>query len=419
MAAFLSGHQNAVLAGLPVNDPTLSGQVNIPGCHLFRAVTFQADPEMELPGEQPDLDFPIPGMSDLMPYPSTRWSRMEDSMLADWEACFQIALENIFREFNPQVVISHHLWLLTALARRILPDDIPVIGVCHGTCLRQMTLAPGVAARALPWIARLNGIGLLTAEQGPCLSDHLINLGCGLPHTEVVGSGYSPEIFHWPGRGARSNTFAYAGKLACSKGLHPLLGAFEELRNKACSENWEILPTLVLAGGGQGAEADEIRGRAAEIPGVTLAGRVSQSQLAELFGRSGTMVLPSFYEGLPLVIAEALACGARVICSDLPGLAGWLGKELLAAGHVELVKLPEMCGIDTPIPERLPEFQRRLLLAMERLAKETDEMDMASETGHFLAAQTWEALVGRILELAIQPPRPSQPVPSNEDSFLR
>ena len=32
------------------------------------------------------------------------------------------------------------------------------------------------------------------------------------------------------------------------------------------------------------------------------------------------MVLPSFYEGVPLVLAEAAACGCRLVATALPGV---------------------------------------------------------------------------------------------------
>ena len=44
-------------------------------------------------------------------------------------------------EFQPDIIHTHHLWLVTALTQVVCPD-IPVVTTCHGTELRQLELAP-------------------------------------------------------------------------------------------------------------------------------------------------------------------------------------------------------------------------------------------------------------------------------------
>ena len=64
-----------------------------------------------------------------------------------------------------------------------------------------------------------------------------------------------------------------------------------------------------------------------------------QPQLAALMGRCHAFVLPSFYEGLPLVLAEARACGCRLVATALSGvvsqLAPPLGEDLLLRARVD------------------------------------------------------------------------------------
>jgi glycosyltransferase involved in cell wall biosynthesis len=69
-------------------------------------------------------------------------------------------------------------------------------------------------------------------------------------------------------------------------------------------------------------------------------------------------VLPSFYEGLPLVLMEALACGCRLVATALPGV-----KEVL--GHddnpmIRLLDLPPLETIDTPYKSDMPQLANRL-----------------------------------------------------------
>ena len=86
-------------------------------------------------------------------------------------------------------------------------------------------------------------------------------------------------------------------------------------------------------------------------------------ELAKLMRRCSVCVLPSFYEGLPLVLIEALACGCRLIATSLPGIKEQLAPRLGSA--LELVPLPKLKGIDTPSPEGLAAFVDDLTTAIE------------------------------------------------------
>ena len=96
------------------------------------------------------------------------------------------------------------------------------------------------------------------------------------------------------------------------KGLHDLIRAYQRINNP--------LFKLVIAG-----DADhetfysrELKKLAAETPGVVLTGFVSGKRLGELFSNAGLFVLPSYYEGLPIALLEALSYGLPVLVSDIP-----------------------------------------------------------------------------------------------------
>ena len=79
---------------------------------------------------------------------------------------------------------------------------------------------------------------------------------------------------------------------------------------------------------------------------------------------SDIFVLPSFYEGLPLVLIEAMACGLKTVCTDLPGIRPWLDRAIPENGTV-FVAPPRMHNEDEPYPEDLPAFETRLARAIE------------------------------------------------------
>ena len=72
-----------------------------------------------------------------------------------------------------------------------------------------------------------------------------------------------------------------------------------------------------------------------------------QEKLAELFRRSHLLILPSFYEGLALVLLEALACGCRLVSTNFPGLEEVLGE--LPGSYCRLVDLPRLKSLDCRI----------------------------------------------------------------------
>jgi len=60
-------------------------------------------------------------------------------------------------------------------------------------------------------------------------------------------------------------------------------------------------------------------------------------------------VLPSFFEGLPLVIFEGLASGCRIITTNLSGLDEIFGKA--QKDTINLIQLPPLETIDRPYQE--------------------------------------------------------------------
>ena len=94
------------------------------------------------------------------------------------------------------------------------------------------------------------------------------------------------------------------------------------------------------------------------------------------------------------MIIEALACGAYVICTDLPGIQNWINKNLPDNGVV-FVEPPQRVNEDEPVEEALPEFEKELAAAIEGIA-ENPPVRPAKED---LERISWDGLCKRLIKV--------------------
>jgi glycosyltransferase involved in cell wall biosynthesis len=80
-------------------------------------------------------------------------------------------------------------------------------------------------------------------------------------------------------------------------------------------------PVLALVGEGDGDVEARCRALAAALPGrILLPGPQSLEQVATWMGAADLLVLPSWNEGTPNVVLEALASGRRVVATRVGGI---------------------------------------------------------------------------------------------------
>jgi glycosyltransferase involved in cell wall biosynthesis len=359
-----AGWDQRVVCGVPSSDPA-------PGVGGL-------DPERihPLAFESADLDFPVPGMSDVMPYRSTVFSSMSAAQIDAYLAAWRAHLGAVIPDFEPDVIHSHHVWLVSSILKDVAPAT-PVVTQCHATGPRQMRLCPHLAARVVEGCRRNERFLALNGDMRDGLAS---TLGIGPERVHVVGAGLREDLFHARGRAEEPERILYVGKYARAKGLPWLLDAVERLERPGLE--------LHVAGTGSGPEAEAIERRMRAMAAVTLHGQLGQEDLAGLMRTCAVMVLPSFYEGVPLVLAEAAACGCRIVSTRLPGVVQNLAPHLGDA--LTLVDLPRLAGVDTPEPADLPAFVENLSRAIDRTLSRPPPGKLPLEP------LTWRAVFGRI-----------------------
>ena len=339
------GHKQAVIGGIYECD-----QVNFPENVDFYPAYFRTK----------ELPFAITGMSDEMPYDSTRYSDMTDEMTDQFVNTFRGIIRRVLKEFRPEVIICHHLYFLGSMVRELCPNT-RVYGICHGSDLRQVKKNPWQWEYIKEQICRFDGIFALHEEQKEQICQFY---GCERYKVQVIGTGYNSDIFYVNEeiKAAKDNgkhRYIFAGKISEKKGVKSLLRALQYIKEPEKTE-------LVLAGGYSTLEELEACKRLAEKASckVEFLGRLPQKKLAEELNRSDVFVLPSFFEGLPLVNIEAMACGLRVVCTDLPGIQPWMEAKIPENGAI-FVTPPRMINEDEPLKEELPAFEKAFANAME------------------------------------------------------
>lgn len=285
-----------------------------------------------------DLPFPVAGMSDLMPYESTRYKDLTPLMQQQFEKVFTEKIRYAIEEFRPDLILCHHLYLLTALVREYFPEQ-RVGALCHGSDLRQFMKNPMQRDRISDNMQKLDVVFALHDDQKKMIAD--------LYHIRqdkilVIGTGYNSDIFFNKNyeKNADEIRLIFAGKICEKKGVFCLLNALDRVKTN------RKLRLSVAGGYSDASEYGRIEELARSIETeVEFIGKLSQTRLAEEFNRSDIFVLPSFYEGLPLVVVEAMACGLKVVVTDLPGVRPWINENVKNSGTV-FVDPPVMDHVD-------------------------------------------------------------------------
>ncbi|MEA1830790.1 glycosyltransferase family 4 protein [Methylobacterium durans] len=253
--------------------------------------------------------------------------------------------------------------------------EYPAARICHRTPMSRDCLTTHCDARSYPrkLLRVVRHAGLASVARLPELFRHVITISDlqertivpHLPRTTVFHRVANPiSVPDAPVRPKAGADFLFVGRISTEKGAP----VFAEAARRA-----GIRPVFA----GDGEQAAEL---AARYPEAVMLGWQGPAAIQDLMRSARALVFPSvWYEGQPLTVYEALACGTGVIVSD-----ACAGREAVEDGETGF-------WFRSGDPEALAAHLRRL--ADDDLA---DRMGRAAHDRYWAAPLTRDAHLDRL-----------------------
>lgn len=145
----------------------------------------------------------------------------------------------------------------------------------------------------------------------------------------VIPNYVDTDLFKPKGNIEKEYDLIFVGRGGEEKNLYALLEALEALKENGQEVN------LLLVGDCSSDKGLQDMARSRKLK-VTFYGNVNNDHLPDLLNRGKALILPSFYEGHPKVLIEAMSCGMPCIGTEVEGIG-----ELIENGETGY-----LCGTD-------------------------------------------------------------------------
>jgi glycosyltransferase involved in cell wall biosynthesis len=278
------------------------------------------------------------------------------------------------KRFNPDLVFSYCLY----------PDGYAGLTVAKALSVPFAAMGVGSDVHSIHdrfslkhTKTLLRDANLLLAISGD-LRNRMISLGASPAKTRTVISGSDPDVFHVRDRQAArtqlkidpsAEAVVFIGRMDLRKGLRELVDAAASLHPKR--------PNLrvYLVGDGPDAPLIESAIAAHNATGfIHLLPGCGFDQVANWMAAADLITLPSYMEGCPNVILEALACGRPVVATNVGGI-----PEIMS----------DACGRLVP-----PRDSQALAQALDSVLDAT--WDASSIAAHW--SRSWAVVAGELLD---------------------
>lgn len=275
----------------------------------------------EIPGQLP-FNFPC---FTTHPRSSLTFNDLTSEQLKMYEDAFRQKMEEVINEFNPDIIHSGHIWILSSIATEF---NIPTIVSSHGTDIlgydaweKFHIYSNNVIKNAKNIITISESNNEQVLQKFPQAKSKVVNIVNGYDQDIFYRKEYSKkDVLNKIGiSGTYNKIVLLSGRLVHVKGIDILLEAAK------IYEKDDILTLIV----GEGILHKELENQAKglNLKNVYFLGAKRQEELNELYNIADITVLSSRYEGLALVVLESLATGTPVVVTDIEAMLKFMKND--------------------------------------------------------------------------------------------
>jgi len=240
-----------------------------------------------------------------------------------WWRCRRLGIRHVHAHFtSPGADVAH---MFGQFARRAHSGAATWSFTAHGADIPntdERTL--GAKVRDADFVVSVSDYGrsqlMMLVDEEHWEKIHVVRCGLDL-------NGYRPNS-----RGSRNGVteILTVGRLVSVKGHGVLLEAIARL-----AESGEAVTATIVGDGPRRATLEQLARQLGIADRVSFAGRVGQDDIGRYYEDADVFCLPSFSEGLPVVLLEAMAHSVPVIASRIAGI-----PELIEDGRSGLLVPP-------------------------------------------------------------------------------
>lgn len=231
-------------------------------------------------------------------------------------------VNRLARENNYELIFSSWLYPDVWAAQKVADKlKLPFFFKVHGTDVNRLDRGSLFAKKSLSAVIQSSGVVCVSRA----LKNRLVDFGCNGSKIHVLYNGINKEIFHPADKfllkgemqiKKGSKLILYVGRLEKEKGIFELLDAFKEMSK----DNINNLRLNIIGEGSCIGSINKYLTDNKLLNIVGMMGFLPLPDVAKWMNVSDVLCLPSYMEGVPNVVLEALACGTRVVTTNVGGL---------------------------------------------------------------------------------------------------